>query len=787
MKTKSAVGVILSTAALALSLTSVFAAHTPFSDANWISMGGSLPGADGPVYATAVDASGNLYVAGSFTVVGDVLATNIAKWNGSNWSALGTGFSTPLCCSYSEPLVSALVISGNDLYVAGRFSVAGGIPATNIAKWNGSSWSSLGSGLGGVPSDQLRVSALTVSGNDLYVGGWFKTAGGVGATNVAKWNGSSWSALGSGMNGSVHALAMSGGNLFAGGFFTTAGGITASNIARWNGSTWAALGSGIAGVPFGVVPVSALAASGNNVYAGGTFTRAGGVAATNIAKWNGSSWSALGLGLNGGLFFGEWSSVSVLATSGSDVYAGGAFTRAGGVAATNIAKWNGSSWSALGSGTFRPLTLAVSGSNLFAGGQFIPPIFPAFRIARWNGSSWSALNPGMNNTVSALAVVGNDVYAGGSFTTIGGGTNANYVARWNGNSWSALGSGMNGTVSALAVSGSGLYAAGYFTTAGGIPARKIASWNGTDWSALGSGINGSGVIALAVLGTDLYAGGFFTNAGGTAAHGIAKWNGSTWSALLETGMVSPRGIWELTVCGSNLLAAGSFSTNGEQSAHHVARWDGSSWTLLGSAFGNPINALAVVGTNLYAGTDLFGTVDGSLIAKWDGSSWSAVGSGLWGNYVDALAVSGSNLYAGGLFTTVNGVALNHIAKWDGSSWSALGSGMNGAVSALAVLGNDLHAGGAFTTAGGKVSVNLARARLSFTPDNLALRANVAHTNTLTFAGVPDFPYFVQYATNLSGSPWFTLSTNAPAANGVGTALDSTAIDAHRFYRVGFQE
>src|SRR5262249_54105643 len=65
-------------------------AAATFSDANWISLGG-LPGANGPVYAAVVDGSGNLYIGGRFTVVGDTIATNIAKWNGCSWSALWSG------------------------------------------------------------------------------------------------------------------------------------------------------------------------------------------------------------------------------------------------------------------------------------------------------------------------------------------------------------------------------------------------------------------------------------------------------------------------------------------------------------------------------------------------------------------------------------------------------------------------------------------------------------------------------------------------------------------------
>src|SRR2546422_1400863 len=76
------------------------------------------------------------------------------------------------------------------------------------------------------------VSALAVSGSDLYAGGYLTTAGGSAANYIAKWDGSSWSALGSGMNDRVVALAVSGSNLYAGGGFTTAGGKVSAYIAR---------------------------------------------------------------------------------------------------------------------------------------------------------------------------------------------------------------------------------------------------------------------------------------------------------------------------------------------------------------------------------------------------------------------------------------------------------------------------------------------------------------------------------------------------------------------------
>ena len=121
---------------------------------------------------------------------------------------------------------------------------------------------------------------------------------------------------------------------------------------------------------------------------------------------------------------------------------------------------------------------------------------PTISDANWSTPGWR-----MNNAAVALAVSGSNLYAGGYFTMVGGSA-VNYIAKWNGSSWSALGSGMNGNVWALAVTGSNLYAGGFFSTAGDKTANHIAEWNGSDWSALGFGMDNR-VSALAVSGSDV--------------------------------------------------------------------------------------------------------------------------------------------------------------------------------------------------------------------------------------------------------------------------------------------
>jgi len=187
-----------------------------------------------------------------------------------------------------------------------------------------------------------------------------------------------------------------------------------------------------------------------------------------------------------------------------------------------IAKWNGSAWSSLDTGTVGYVyALACDGSgNLYAGGNFTTAGGVSVNyIAKWNGSAWSTLGTGMSNAVYALACdSGGNLYAGGMF--------ANYIAKWDGSAWSTLGTGMDSWVYALAFDSSGkLYAGGMFVTAGGVSANRTAKWNGSAWSALGTGMNNH-VFALACYGSGnvyVYAGGQFTSAGGSTSNNIARY------------------------------------------------------------------------------------------------------------------------------------------------------------------------------------------------------------------------------------------------------------------------
>ena len=369
----------------------------------------------------------------------------------------------------------------------------------------------------------VRASAL-LNGGELVVGGRFATLDGTPLPRLGRWNGSSWSGLGSGADGDVNALrTLANGDLLAGGSFTTIGGVTCNQIARWNGSTWSPLNTGLDPlVPLGASVQAITALANGDIVIGGSFTGASGTACANIARWNGSSWSPLGSGIAG--------PVRALATlPNGDLVATGTFVTAGGVTTNHIARWNGSAWSALGSGLglFGGAALAVAGNgDVFVGGTFLTAGGGTTnRIARWNGSSWSALGTGADGAVTSLAVLpSGELLAGGQFTQIGG-IPAARIARWNGTAWSAFGAGTDGNVFTLQVDSSGaVVVGGDFATAGGNPASRLARLSSScapQATVLGTGCTGSaGPVALAALQLPLLGGRFRARGTGLPAFGI---------------------------------------------------------------------------------------------------------------------------------------------------------------------------------------------------------------------------------------------------------------------------
>lgn len=647
-----------------------------------------------------------LFAGGGFMTAGGAFAPYVAKWDGARWSAFGTwlGGAVFSLASFDDS-------SGPALYVGGSFP-------EHVLKWTGSSWQPLGASPNGIVLDMIAFDDGT--GPALYATGPFDQIGTTAVHGIAKWDGHAWSPLGTGLSslpsssqGVALAVFDDGGGpaLYVGGHFATAGGVTANHVAKWNGSTWSSLGTGMSGGVFdttvsALIPLPQPAGSPPKLVAAGEFTSAGGVSAARVAVWDGSAWSPMSAGFDG--------YVDALASfddgSGRALYAGGGFLHSGAASCKGVARWTGAGWTGLSSGVDNGYVTALAGlevgpRELFAGGDFRSiGGAEAADVAVWRGAGWHPLSRGLglDGNVLALATFddggGPDLYVGGGFHEAGA-VSANTMARWDGTRWSDVGGGTNGYVAALTVfddgTGPGLYAAGSFLTAGGSSASSVARWDGASWSPLGSGV-GTSVDALAVYddgsGAALYAGGYLSIAGGVSVNNIARWDGAAWSSL---GAGTSHRVRALAVFddgnGPALYAGGHFTSAGGAAASYVARWDGSTWTALGAGTNDAVLALFVfddgTGPALYAGGD-FTAAGGATayhVARWNGAAWSHVGSGLTGfgsptvqtfaAYDDGTGV-GSALFAAGQFSSAGGASVGSIARWDGSSWTGLGLGLS---------------------------------------------------------------------------------------------------------------
>ncbi len=688
---------------------------TPSSlcDAAWVPAFGGRP-LTGEVNAFAVfdDGAGPaLYAGGQFTAGSSKQTLFLAKLSDDEWVSVGNGLNGP---------VTSLVVhddgAGEALFVGGAFTSAGGVAANRIARMSGNGWSAVGGGMNFMVRALAVFDASDGAGPRLIAGGDFTTAGGVLASNIAGWNGSSWSPLGAGMNGSVHCLLTcdvgSGSALYVGGAFTNPG----SRIARWDGAGWSALGAGISVIQSTAVYALAAFDEGNGpvLFVGGAFNFAGGQKAHGIARWNDSGWSPVASS-HGGSFSGDVKALAVMddgSGAGEKLFAGGSFGAGQGV--NDLARWDGSTWTAVGGQPFGTVTTLATvetgaGVKLAVGHQFDSSLL-------WDGANWSVPTTGFNGEVSELisfddGVRGPSLYALGSFTVVGGKL-ASRIARWDGQEWHALETGLNGPASAAAVfddgrgGGPSLYVGGRFSQAGGVLANNIARWDGTTWTSVGgSGFETMGqyggrpdpdtqVHELCVFddgtnGPKLVATGFFDTVDGSPMSFIAAWDGSAW-APLDAGLnYEGRALaaWD-DGTGEALYVAGSFSLAGGSVPGPLARWDGQGWSALPESLNGSVSDLEVfldvtIGQSvLIAGGDFSGTprIELGGLGRFNGRSWSWVyPGGPFPGAAYALEAAetpdGPVLFVTGSFTFPS-KEITNAAMLSGTTWAPMGDGVS---------------------------------------------------------------------------------------------------------------
>lgn len=698
------------------------------------------PGPDGTVFAMA-RIGRDLYVGGEFERVGNVLARNIARWDGQRWHSLGDGENNGV-----NRAVTALLADGDSLFVGGQFDHAGALVTNNLAIWRSASgsWGRFGGGLTG--DDDAGIWDMCRVGKSIYIAGKFSAAPSRIANNIARWDGTTWYRLGSGLNGHVSTLAVGDGRyLYAGGKFTNAGGVPVRNLAVYDmvNGTWADVGGGVDSL------VGAIAIRGNDLFVGGHFWEAGSRKIKNLAIWNRASltWTAFPLEITRPPLVSprlDPAVVNSLVIDGSKLYIGGIF-RMGPLdeydychdSISALVRWDldhekmerlGVSCVAFDHMLTEVNTMMLDDGLLYFGGRF--PLIdgyesPGLGALRLADERWISFGSGVNGAsgrlsistraeargpygLRAMAAAGEGLILGGYFTSAGG-SYARNIARYDGAGWHPLGDGLGEPVvdsssfmhpdhvDAVTLFGTDVIAGGRFRRAGAVPVANIARWDGSAWSAMGSlGARPfDEVTSVVVAHGELFAAGRAPDSTGR----VARWTGSDFEIVGtfdDTTLV-------LAVAGDALYACGSFTRIDGAAAHALARYEPAtrSWRPLDLEVDGRISAIVEHEGKLYVGGSfpMLNGAPAASMAMWDGEVWSPMGEELGRGSVDALAVLDGHLYAGGSFDINRGAGPAFVAMWDGARWRQLDRGLDGPVRELVPLGSYLVMAGDFTQAG----------------------------------------------------------------------------------------
>lgn len=669
--------------------------------------GDPLPTPSGSVRgSTFWDPDGTGPLPSQLVVCGDLItdtpqSRGVLTYDGTAWTSVGTLASADGIAAWNGQLVA--------IYSSSQFTA-------HAARWDGSAWQQIGTFGNGAGT--TFVTSLAVFNGELVVGGAFTTVSGVPAQSIARFDGTTWSPLGAGLGGIAYAMAVWNGQLRVGGSFLTAGGQPAGNLASWTGSTWI-VGPSFNGAIRTIAVRTTVALATSYLFVGGDFTQytiaAQNVAAARIARLEGlnNTWSPVGTGVPGtscrALF------VRNVGLTGYELAAGVLDT----TSSARLWRFSAGAWAALGS--FEPAATGPYPTTInYYGGRYTVGLATNTPDAMrsWDGTTWQPLRGrGLTGTVYAIEASGADVVIGGDFPTISGVT-MNGIARGQANAWTPLGSGMTGGlgVFALATAANGdVVAAGDFLTAGGVACNRIARWDGSTWGPLGTGLAGTVLALLALPDGSVVAAGDFLTAGGVPCNRIARWNGSTWAPF---GAGFPARVNAMArLPDGSLVAGGNFLSSGATVVNRIARWNGSAWQPLGTGCNDVVFALAVAPDgSLYAG-GRFTTAGGltTRIGRWQNGAWSSVISlGLNSAAVQAIGAHPSgDLFVGG---ETFSFSLGPFGGWS-SNLVRIGAG-GGSLSPENLVGTsvydtafpagDLAVGGAFSRADSVVAANVAR-------------------------------------------------------------------------------
>jgi len=614
-------------------------------------------------------------------------------------------------------------------------------------------------------------------------------------------------------NSSVFALAAgANGRIYAGGAFSSIGGLARQRLARLQAG-----GTGQVDAdwnPAADAFVHAIVEQPNvAVYVGGTFANVGNAPRLRVAKLDVAGSGDSIPGWNPGVEGSADAVVDALALdAGGNLLVGGRFDMVGGLARTGAARVSGAgvvdpTWNPSSDGYLYDIAIAASGDVYVAGyfsqigGRTRTSIAKLSSLGagqadeNWNPNA----GPPLNVVVRSLALDGaGGLYAGGSFTSIGGQVRrhlAKLSTTGTGAADSAWNAQVNDQVYALSADGaSAVYAAGTFTRAGGtlnLGLARLAVGNGA--STIPYAVQSFGYITDIAVAPDhsIYAAGAFARAGVYPRAGLLRVapNGG-----LDTAWdPSPDGdVYALAVDGDGAVyVGGGFQAIGGQARSNLAKL-APSGTGAADADWNPAPDASVSAISPDPGGSIFvagyftaiGNQSRACIAKLGDSgvadaTWNPLataGEGARCN-ITALALGpGDTLYAGGDYTDIGGQPRSRLARLSrsgaGQADAQWNPGADDFIETIAIgPAGEIYVGGGFGQIGGQPRTSIAKlsptgigaADPTWNPAP-AIEGGGARVETIAAYG-PDALFVGGYFQEIGGAPRYGLAKLSSTGTG----------------------
>ena len=289
-----------------------------------------------------------------------------------------------------------------------------------LQHWNGTTWTTITTI---ASTDISQIKKIKKIGGEMYMINDSNVTG-----YISKYDGTTWTIICSFIsndteygNSNANDIVIYGSNIYICGGFTSVNGVSVNHIAVWDGSSWSNVGSGISTFLYSFIRCMAIV--GTTLYIGGSFTL-NGETDIHFATLIGSQFYKFSQEFN--------ATPVIMVVNGTVLYIGGY----GG--SPSISYWDGTSLTSLNNPNdsyvnYIRNSIVIYGTDIYVGGEF-PSVVDGITvnyIAKYNGSTWSALTAGgFNYYVSALDIAGNTLYIGGNFTSSSNGdTSISYIAK----------------------------------------------------------------------------------------------------------------------------------------------------------------------------------------------------------------------------------------------------------------------------------------------------------------------------------------------------------------------